>query len=84
MDWLLVLGLTAAIFTTSSGIPQLIKAAKTKSTKDLSLGMFVILSIGVLLWLIYGIITKDAPIIAANAITLIGSLSLLMLKIKYK
>jgi len=84
MDWLLVLGLTAAVFTTSAGIPQLIKAIKTKSTKDLSLGMFIILSIGVLLWLIYGIITKDAPIIVANAIALVGSLSLLVLKLKYK
>ena len=55
MDWLLVLGLVAAVFTTSAGIPQLIKAIKTKSTKDLSLGMFIILSIGVLLWLIYGL-----------------------------
>ena len=84
MDWLLTLGLVAAVFTTSAGIPQLIKAIKTKSTKDLSLGMFIILSIGVLLWLIYGIITKDAPIIVANAIALVGSLSLLVLKLKYK
>jgi len=84
MDWLLVLGLTAAVFTTSAGIPQLIKAIKTKSTKDLSLGMFIILSIGVLLWLIYGIITKDAPIIVANTIALVGSSSLLVLKLKYK
>ena len=84
MDWLLVLGLTAAVFTTSAGIPQLIKAIKTKSTKDLSLGMFIILSIGVLLWLIYGVITKDTPIVVANAIALVGSLSLLVLKLRYK
>ena len=84
MDWLLTLGLVAAVFTTSAGIPQLIKAIKTKSTKDLSLGMFIILSIGVLLWLIYGVITKDTPIVVANAIALVGSLSLLVLKLRYK
>ncbi len=84
MDWLLVLGLVAATLTTSAGIPQLIKIIKTKSTGDISLGMFVILTLGVFLWLIYGIIVKDIPIIAANTVSLVVSLSLLILKLKYK
>ena len=84
MNYITVLGLIAAFFTTVSYLPQAIKTIKTKQTKDLSLGMYLILTIGVLLWLVYGFLVKDIPIIFANAITLLFTGIILILKIKYR
>ena len=74
----------AAFCTTISFLPQAIKVFKTKSTKDISLYMFLIFTIGVLSWLICGLIINDMPIILANAVTLILSFFILIYKIKYK
>ncbi|MBU0457194.1 MAG: SemiSWEET transporter [Nanoarchaeota archaeon] len=79
-----LLGLLAAACTTISFLPQAIKTIKTKQTKDLSLIMYTILTIGIILWLIYGFFIKDLPIILANGITLIFSVTILILIIKYK
>ena len=84
MDWLLTLGLIAAALTSLAGFPQLIKSIKTKSTKDISLGMFVALVVGIVFWLVYGFAVKDVPIIAANLVALVINLSILVLKLKYK
>ena len=78
------IGFFAAFCTTIAFLPQAVKVWKTKSTKDISLYMFVIFTIGVLSWLVYGIIISDLPIILANAVTLILSLFILILKLKYK
>jgi len=78
------LGLTAGILTTIAFVPQVFKTWKTKSTKDISLGMFISFSIGVFLWLIYGICLKATPIIIANTLVLILSAIMIYLKIKYK
>jgi len=74
----------AAFCTTIAFLPQAIKVYKYKSTKDISLYMFLIFTIGVLSWLIYGLIINDLPVILANAVTLILSLFILIYKIKYK
>lgn len=84
MDFILILGLFAAALTSFSGIPQLVKIIKAKSAKDLSLGMFIMLAIGSILWLTYGIITKGIPLIVANTITLAIVVSILVLKLRYK
>lgn len=84
MNWITALGLTAASMTTISFVPQAIKTIKTRHTKDLSLSMYTILTIGVLFWLFYGILIKDLPIIIANAVTLSFTFTILVLKIKYK
>jgi MtN3 and saliva related transmembrane protein len=78
------IGFFAAFCTTTAFLPQAIKVFKTKSTKDISLYMFIIFTIGVLSWLIYGLIINDMPIILANAVTLILSFFILIYKIKYK
>ena len=78
------IGFFAAFCTTVSFLPQAIKVYKSKSTKDISLSMFLIFTIGVLSWLIYGLIINDLPVILANAVTLILSLFILIYKIKYK
>lgn len=79
-----LLGLIAATLTTASFLPQAIKTIKTRHTKDLSLGMYVLLTTGASLWLIYGILIEDLPIILANGITLIFIITILILIIKYK
>ena len=67
------IGFFAAFCTTVAFFPQAVKVWKTKSTKDISLYMFIIFTVGVLSWLIYGIAMSDSPLILANGITLILS-----------
>ena len=78
------IGFFAAFCTTIAFLPQAIKVYKTKSTKDISLLMFIIFTVGVASWLAYGVYLNDLPLIAANTITLILSLFILFYKIKYK
>ena len=78
------IGFFAAFCTTFAFLPQAIKVYKSKSTKDISLYMFLIFTIGVLSWLIYGLIINDWPVILANAVTLILSFFILIYKLRYK
>ena len=85
LDFILkYIGFFAAFCTTVAFFPQAIKVWKSKSTKDISLYMFIIFTTGVLSWLIYGIIINNLPIIIANALTLILSIFILIYKLKYK
>lgn len=84
MSALMILGLTAATLTTIAFVPQVLKTWRSKSAKDLSLGMYLIFTSGVILWLIYGIIKNDIPIIAANVVTLTLALTILYFKLFYK
>lgn len=68
MDYIQILGLSAAFFTTAANIPQAIKVIKTSSTKSLSALTYAMLFIGMVLWVVYGIIRNDLPIILANSI----------------
>ena len=81
MDITTIIGLLAAAGTTFSYLPQALKTIRSKQTKDLSLGMYVILAIGILLWLIYGLLLQNLPIILANGITIIFVWIILVLKI---
>ena len=78
------IGFFAAICTTVAFFPQAVKVWKTKSTKDISLSMFIIFTIGVFAWLAYGIIISNLPLILANAVTLTLSLFILIYKLRYK
>ena len=84
MNYITILGLAAATLTTISFLPQLLTVIKTKSTKDISLATFVIFCVGIFLWLMYGIAIKDAPVIAANAVTFILAGLILFYKLKFK
>lgn len=83
MDNVTILGLAAGTLTTVAFIPQLAKAWQSKSTADLSWGMVIIFSTGVLLWLIYGIWIDSLPVILANAVTLLFQAGIIALKMKY-
>lgn len=78
------LGLVAGACTTIAFLPQVFKTWKSRSAKDLSLSMFTIFSLGVALWLVYGFLMNDVPLIAANLITLMLASTLLIFKFKYK
>ncbi|WP_319200832.1 SemiSWEET transporter [uncultured Ilyobacter sp.] len=75
-------GFIAASLTTLSFLPQTIKIIKTRDTKSISLGMYMMFVLGVAFWLVYGLYTGDMPIILANFITLILSSVILVFKIK--
>lgn len=78
------LGMAAGVLTTMAFVPQLHKAVRTNSTRDISLGMLLSFNMGVVLWLVYGILLHKLPIILANAVTLMISGSLLALKIRQR
>lgn len=79
-----LLGFAAASCTTLAYAPQFLKVWRTRSAHDISLGMFLIMVAGVLLWLIYGLLSGDGPLIAANAVTALLAGGILILKLKYK
>jgi MtN3 and saliva related transmembrane protein len=78
-----LIGSTAAVCTTISFVPQLVRVIQRRSARDISLMMFLLFSFGVACWLIYGLGIRSRPIVAANAITLGLSLAILMLKLIY-
>ena len=78
-----VIGYTAGALTTLAFVPQVVQIYRTKSVKDVSLAMFLLFTLGVALWLGYGIMTHSFPVVAANAITLMLSFVILYFKWKY-
>jgi MtN3 and saliva related transmembrane protein len=84
MVYLDIVGFLAGAFTTLALAPQAIKSWKTKHTKDVSFGWILILTIGVFLWAVYGILINSLPITVANSLTFILCVTVLSLKIKYK
>ncbi len=78
------LGYFAAICTTLSFLPQAIKTVKEKDTSGISLGMYLMFTVGVLCWLIYGLNIGDIALIAANGVTLIFASIILAMKLIYK
>ncbi len=79
-----LIGFLAGALTTASFIPQVLKAWKTRDTRSLSWVMYILFSVGVALWLWYGFMLASIPIILFNAITLVLSLSILLLKAFYR
>ena len=77
------IGFVAAFCTTAAFVPQLLRVLKLRSARDISLGTFLLFSIGVALWLLYGISIGSKPVIASNLVTLILSLNILYLKLRY-
>lgn len=82
-DWTMWLGMLAGTLTTIAFLPQLIRIWQTKSTKDISLGMFLIFTGGVLLWLIYGVLINSLPVMLANGLTFLLASAILVLKLRY-
>jgi MtN3 and saliva related transmembrane protein len=78
-----LLGFAAATCTTLAYAPQFVKVWRTRSTDDISLGMFLVMVLGLALWLLYGLLSGDGPLIASNAVTLVLAGAILFMKLKY-
>ena len=78
-----IVGYIAGTLTTVAYLAQVLRTLKQKRTKDISLGMYLMLCSGIAMWLVYGIFIHSWPVIIANAITLALSGSVLVMKIKF-
>ncbi len=76
-----VVSFIAATLTTASFVPQAVKTIRTRDTSSISLGMYLLFTAGVILWMVYGIATSQASIIISNAITACLALVILSFKI---
>ncbi|HEY3352822.1 MAG TPA: SemiSWEET transporter [Polyangia bacterium] len=79
-----LIGLAAGALTTLAFLPQVLKTWRTRSARDISLGMFAAFTVGVLLWILYGIRLRATPIIVANTVTLGLAGAILVMKIRYR
>jgi MtN3 and saliva related transmembrane protein len=84
MDWVKITGLIAAFCTTIAFLPQAIQIIKTKDTSSISAAMYSIFTLGTLMWLLYGIYTRNTPIILANGVTCILAIIILVYKLRSK
>ncbi len=78
------IGLLAGLLTTTAFIPQVWKIYRTKSGNDISARMISLFSVGLVLWLIYGILLRSLPLIISNVFTLALALTIIALKIRYR
>lgn len=79
-----IIGYSSALLTTIAFVPQALHSLETRDLSGISLPMYSLFSLGVLGWLIYGLLIESWPIIIANSITLILASIVLYLKIKHK
>jgi MtN3 and saliva related transmembrane protein len=79
----MIIGLIGAALTTFSFLPQAVKAIRTKHTKDLSMPMLVMLILGIIFWVNYGILIKDIPLIIANSVSFVLMTTLFFIKRRY-
>ena len=78
-----ILGLAAAFIGTIAMAPQVIKVCKTKNTRDLSLGTFILIPSSLLLWFIYGLMIRSYPIIIGNALGFTMNIYVVIMKIRH-
>ena len=78
-----LIGIIAGMLTTIAFLPQAIKIWRSKSAKDVSLAMFVCFCMGIVLWVIYGIMLGALPVILANVVTLCIAATILVFKLRY-
>jgi MtN3 and saliva related transmembrane protein len=76
-------GYAGALLTSASFIPQAVMTIRTRDTRGISRGMYVIFTVGVAFWLVYGIALSSLPMIIANTVTLALAATILALKIRY-
>ncbi|MBT6568359.1 MAG: SemiSWEET transporter [Flavobacteriaceae bacterium] len=79
-----LLGFVAAFLTTFGFVPQAIKIFKSKDTSSISLSMYVVLLLGVSLWLVYGILLQRPAIILANSVSMILQLWIIIITLKHR
>jgi MtN3 and saliva related transmembrane protein len=83
MDLAAVFGFIGTILSTVAFLPQVIRAWKTKETKDLSMSSFLLIGTGSIFWFLYGVLINELPIIIANGIIVFSAFSIVYLKHKH-
>lgn len=83
MESMQVLGFIAGIITSGAMMPQLIKTWKTKQVEQLSIKMFLAYIVGFSTWIVYGIEKSDVPIIATNIFSILQTICMIVLRLKY-
>ena len=78
-----VLGYLAAAGTTVAFLPQVIRVYRTRSAEDISTAMYVLFITGVALWIAYGLAIHSVPVIAANCVTLVLAVAVLVGKLRF-
>jgi MtN3 and saliva related transmembrane protein len=78
-----LIGAVAAFLTTVAFVPQVVKIWRSRSAKDISLPMYVVFTIGVATWLVYGFMLGAIPIIIANCATLLLAISVVVMKLRW-
>jgi len=78
-----IIGYVAGTCTTLAFLPQVIRTWKTRSTEDISLGMFSLMVFGIGLWLFYGVVTEDWPLIIADGFSLFLAAMILLMKVRF-
>lgn len=78
-----LVGLIAGLLTSIAALPQVVKTWRSRHARDLSIWQPLLLSLGVALWLIYGMLIGDTPLILANITPLICNLLLTVMKLKF-
>ena len=77
------IGFFAGVLTSGAAIPQVLLTYRTKHARDLSMGQLILLTCGMLLWLIYGLSINDLPLILANVFSIVCYTALIGMKIRY-
>lgn len=80
IEWI---GAAAATITTLCWVPQAIKVIRTRETKAISLIMYLMLTVGIALWLVYGLLIGSWPLIGANAVTFVLTVLILAMKLRF-
>lgn len=83
MDWISLLGFAAGLITTVSFVPQVVRVWRTRSVADLSLGTFALLISGAALWLLYGVLIGDGPVIVTNLAVGLLIAAILVAKVRF-
>jgi MtN3 and saliva related transmembrane protein len=78
-----LVGYCAAVLTTLAFLPQALLTFRTRDVRGISLGMYGIFTLGVGLWLLYGLLVGAWPIVLANAVTLVLAAAILCMKLVY-
>lgn len=78
-----IFGIIAAFLTTSAYVPQALKVFREKETKNISLVMYVMMTLGLFCWFIYGLLLNSLSLIVANAITFLLAAAILVLKLRH-
>lgn len=81
--WIDAIGSIAAVLTTASFVPQAWHSFKTRDVSGISLGMYSVFTLGVALWLLYGVLLQSWPLVIANSITLMLAAAILVMKLRF-